>query len=129
MQGRTLHVAVAVRPDFAARTRAMPGLVAAEKSFRAMTAAEIAEKMEVAPRTIYRDMDHLIASGAPIVPVRLPPYCTGATPTQTIDLAGVDLATHYGVTPGAGGVVAGGHDTATIISGMLNDHSLKVDTV
>jgi hypothetical protein len=25
--------------------------------------------------------------------------------------------------------VAGGHDTATIISGMLNDHSLKVDTV
>jgi hypothetical protein len=26
-------------------------------------------------------------------------------------------------------MVAGGHDTATIISGMLNDHSLKVDTV
>jgi Ca2+-binding RTX toxin-like protein len=53
----------------------------------------------------------------------------GATPTQTIDLAGVDLATHYGVTPGAGGVIAGGADTATIINGMLNDHSLKVDTV
>ncbi len=53
----------------------------------------------------------------------------GATPNQTIDLAGVDLANHYGVTPGAGGVVAGGHDTATIINGMLNDHSLKVDTV
>lgn len=33
---------------------------------RAMTAAEIAAKMEVAPRTIYRDMEHLIASGAPI---------------------------------------------------------------
>lgn len=33
---------------------------------RAMTAREIAEKMEVAPRTIYRDMQHLIASGAPI---------------------------------------------------------------
>lgn len=33
---------------------------------RAMTAAEIAVKMEVAARTIYRDMDHLIASGAPI---------------------------------------------------------------
>lgn len=33
---------------------------------RAMTAAEIAEKMEVAPRTIYRDMEHLIGSGAPI---------------------------------------------------------------
>jgi len=53
----------------------------------------------------------------------------GATPNQTIDLAGVNLASHYGVTPGAGGMVAGGHDTATIISGMLNDHSLKVDTV
>jgi VCBS repeat-containing protein len=53
----------------------------------------------------------------------------GATPNQTIDLAGVNLASHYGVTPGAGGVIAGGHDTATIISGMLNDHSLKVDTV
>ncbi|QQZ43583.1 retention module-containing protein [Pseudomonas sp. SK3(2021)] len=53
----------------------------------------------------------------------------GATPTQTIDLAGVNLAAHYGVTPGAGGVIAGGADTATIINGMLNDHSLKVDTV
>ncbi|MFJ4247705.1 retention module-containing protein [Pseudomonas sp. NPDC089741] len=53
----------------------------------------------------------------------------GATPNQTIDLAGVNLASHYGVTPGAGGMIASGHDTATIISGMLNDHSLKVDTV
>jgi VCBS repeat-containing protein len=53
----------------------------------------------------------------------------GAAPNQTIDLAGVNLASHYGVTPGAGGVIAGGHDTATIITGMLNDHSLKVDTV
>ena len=53
----------------------------------------------------------------------------GAAPNQTIDLAGVNLASHYGVAPGAGGVVAGGHDTATIINGMLNDHSLKVDTV
>ncbi|WP_156322314.1 S-layer family protein, partial [Pseudomonas sp. P1.8] len=52
----------------------------------------------------------------------------GAAPNQTIDLAGVDLASHYGVTPGAGGLVAG-PDTATIITGMLNDHSLKVDTV
>ncbi|MGO4622667.1 helix-turn-helix transcriptional regulator [Ensifer sp. 2YAB10] len=33
---------------------------------RVMTAREIAEKMEVAQRTIYRDMEHLIASGAPI---------------------------------------------------------------
>jgi len=53
----------------------------------------------------------------------------GATPNQTIDLSGVNLASHYGVTPGAGGMIASGHDTATIISGMLNDHSLKVDTV
>ncbi|MCD4531010.1 retention module-containing protein [Pseudomonas sp. C3-2018] len=53
----------------------------------------------------------------------------GATPNQTIDLAGVNLASHYGVTPGAGGMIAGGADTATIINGMLNDHSLKVDTV
>ncbi|MHC8368067.1 retention module-containing protein [Pseudomonas sp. ZT5P21] len=52
----------------------------------------------------------------------------GAAPNQTIDLAGVNLASHYGVTPGAGGVIAGA-DTATIINGMLNDHSLKVDTV
>ena len=53
----------------------------------------------------------------------------GAAPTQTIDLAGIDLAQHYGVSAGAGGVIAAGHDTATIINGMLNDHSLKVDTV
>jgi VCBS repeat-containing protein len=53
----------------------------------------------------------------------------GAAPNQTIDLTGVNLASHYGVTPGAGGVIAGGQDTATIINGMLNDHSLKVDTV
>ncbi len=36
----------------------------------------------------------------------------GATPNQTIDLAGIDLASHYGVTPGAGGMIAGGADTA-----------------
>ncbi|WP_268800190.1 retention module-containing protein [Pseudomonas huanghezhanensis] len=53
----------------------------------------------------------------------------GGATTQTIDLAGVDLAQHYGVAPGAGGVVVGGPDTASIISGMLGDHSLKVDTV
>ena len=52
----------------------------------------------------------------------------GGTPNQTIDLAGVNLASQYGVTPGADGMIAGA-DTATIINGMLNDHSLKVDTV
>lgn len=53
----------------------------------------------------------------------------GGATTQTIDLAGVNLAQHYGVSPGAGGMVAGGADTASIINGMLGDHSLKVDTV
>ncbi|MDR6956206.1 VCBS repeat-containing protein [Pseudomonas brassicacearum] len=52
----------------------------------------------------------------------------GGTPNQTIDLAGINLASQYGVTPGADGMIAGA-DTATIINGMLNDHSLKVDTV
>ncbi|WP_423205120.1 retention module-containing protein [Pseudomonas kribbensis] len=68
-------------------------------------------------------------SGASVVTTIDVSAMAGATPTQTIDLAGVNLASHYGVTPGAGGVIAGGHDTATIINGMLNDHSLKVDTV
>jgi VCBS repeat-containing protein len=52
----------------------------------------------------------------------------GATPTQTIDLQGVNLASQYGVAPGSGGAIAS-NDAATIISGMLTDHSLKVDTV
>ncbi|CAG8871542.1 hypothetical protein PS627_04490 [Pseudomonas fluorescens] len=53
----------------------------------------------------------------------------GSAPTQTIDLAGIDLAQHYGVTAGAGGVIAAGQDTATIIHAMLGDQSLKVDVV
>ncbi len=68
-------------------------------------------------------------SGAGVVSTIEVSSVAGAAPTQTIDLAGVDLAQHYGVTAGAGGVVAAGADTATIINGMLNDHSLKVDTV
>ncbi|MBX8605812.1 retention module-containing protein [Pseudomonas cichorii] len=54
---------------------------------------------------------------------------SGSTASQTIDLAGIDLAGHYGVTTGTGGWVASGADTASIINGMLGDHSLKVDTV
>ncbi len=50
----------------------------------------------------------------------------GGATTQTIDLQGVNLANHYGITPGAGGTISS-HDTSTIISGMLGDHSLKVD--
>ena len=68
-------------------------------------------------------------SGASLVTTIDISAVAGSAPVQTIDLAGVNLATHYGVTPGAGGVIAGGADTATIINGMLNDHSLKVDTV
>ncbi|PWB33467.1 type I secretion target, partial [Pseudomonas sp. SDI] len=68
-------------------------------------------------------------SGASVVSTIEVSAVAGAAPTQTIDLAGVDLAQHYGVTAGAGGVIAAGQDTATIINGMLNDHSLKVDTV
>ncbi|MEJ5864500.1 retention module-containing protein [Pseudomonas farsensis] len=68
-------------------------------------------------------------SGAAVVSTIEVSSVAGASPTQTIELAGVDLAQHYGVTAGAGGVIAAGHDTATIINGMLDDHSLKVDTV
>ncbi|WP_447768703.1 retention module-containing protein [Pseudomonas kilonensis] len=68
-------------------------------------------------------------SGASVVTSIDVSAIAGATPNQTIDLTGVNLASHYGVTPGADGMIAGGADTATIINGMLNDHSLKVDTV
>ncbi len=68
-------------------------------------------------------------SGAGVVSTIEVSAVAGAAPTQIIDLAGVNLAQHYGVTAGAGGVIAAGQDTATIINGMLNDHSLKVDTV
>lgn len=47
--------------------------------------------------------------------------------SQTIDLAGVDLASQYGVTAGAGGMIAGGADSAAIINGMLGDHSMRAD--
>ena len=33
---------------------------------RLTTAAQLAEKLEVTPRTIYRDVAHLIGSGVPI---------------------------------------------------------------
>jgi VCBS repeat-containing protein len=68
-------------------------------------------------------------SGASLVTTIDVSSVAGGATTQTIDLAGVDLAQHYGVSAGAGGVIAGGPDTASIINGMLGDHSLKVDTV
>lgn len=49
--------------------------------------------------------------------------------TQTIELSGIDLATHYGVTPGAGGIVSGGVDTTRMIDGLLGDQVLRVDSV
>lgn len=55
---------------------------------------------------------------------------SGAGPaTQTIELTGIDLATHYGVTPGAGGIVSGGVDTTRMIDGLLGDQALRVDSV
>ena len=68
-------------------------------------------------------------SGASLVSTIDVSSVAGGAATQTIDLAGVNLAQQYGVATGAGEVVAAGHDTASIINGMLGDHSLKVDTV
>lgn len=53
----------------------------------------------------------------------------GGPVTQTIELSGTDLAAHYGVIPGAGGLVGSGADSAQIISGLLGDQALRVDTV
>lgn len=53
----------------------------------------------------------------------------GGPVMQTIELTGIDLAAHYGVTPGVGGVIGRGADSAQIISGMLGDHMLLVDAV
>jgi uncharacterized protein YegL len=53
----------------------------------------------------------------------------GGPVIQTIELSGIDLAAHYGVTPGAGGVIGSGADSAQIISGLLGDQALRVDTV
>ena len=68
-------------------------------------------------------------SGASLVSTIDVSSVAGGAPTQTIDLAGVNVAQQYGAAAGAGGAIAGGHDTASIINGMLGDHSLKVDTV
>jgi Ca2+-binding RTX toxin-like protein len=55
---------------------------------------------------------------------------SGAGPaTQSIELSGIDLAAHYGVSPGAGGIISGGVDTTRVIDGMLGDNALRVDTV
>ena len=71
----------------------------------------------------------VIDSGGPVSTViAVSPSGAGAA-TQTIELSGIDLAAHYGVTPGAGGVVSGVVDTARMINGLLGDHALLVDAV
>ncbi|WP_122454439.1 retention module-containing protein [Pseudomonas viridiflava] len=76
------------------------------------------------------DFLHVRVSGVGTQPVStLEVGVDAGHPSQSIELAGVDLAAQFGVTPGAGGWIAGGADTATIINGMLGDHSLKVDVV
>nr|WP_298170558.1 retention module-containing protein [uncultured Pseudomonas sp.] len=68
------------------------------------------------------------SGGALSTLVSVSPSGTGPA-TQSIELSGIDLAAHYGVTPGAGGAVSGGVDTARIINGLLGDNALLVDTV
>jgi len=60
--------------------------------------------------------------------ISVTPGGTGS-PTQTIELSGIDLATHYGVTPDAGGIVSGGMDTTRMINGLFGDQALRVDLV
>ena len=48
---------------------------------------------------------------------------------QSIDLLHYDITSKYGISTGADGYVAGGQDTASLITQMVSDHSLKVDTV
>ena len=68
------------------------------------------------------------SGGALSTLVSVSPSGTGPA-TQSIELSGIDLAAHYGVTPGADGAVSGGVDTARIINGLLGDNALLVDTV
>ncbi|BCR24012.1 hypothetical protein KAM429_38100 [Aquipseudomonas alcaligenes] len=52
---------------------------------------------------------------------------TGAgAPTTTIELNGFNVAVEYGVTPGGGGIISAGADTATVINGLLGDNALQV---
>jgi T1SS-143 domain-containing protein len=50
----------------------------------------------------------------------------GGTPSQNIELAGVDLASHYDVSANADGALSAA-DTSKLINSMLGDHTLKVD--
>lgn len=53
----------------------------------------------------------------------------GGPPSQMIELSGVDLAAHYAVTTGPGGMISSGADTTRIIDGLFGDNVLRLDTV
>ena len=50
----------------------------------------------------------------------------GGAATTTVELTGFNVAVEYGVTPGGGGVISAGADTATVINGLLGDNALQV---
>lgn len=53
----------------------------------------------------------------------------GGPPSQMIELSGVDLAAHYEVTTGPGGMISSGADTTRMIDGLFGDNVLRLDTV
>lgn len=50
----------------------------------------------------------------------------GGAATTTVELSGFNVAVEYGVTPGGGGIISGGADTASVINGLLGDNALQV---
>jgi Ca2+-binding RTX toxin-like protein len=52
----------------------------------------------------------------------------GGPPSQMIELSGVDLAAHYEVTTGPGGMISAGADTTRMIDGLFGDNVLRLDT-
>ncbi|WP_415755436.1 retention module-containing protein [Pseudomonas leptonychotis] len=50
----------------------------------------------------------------------------GGVASTTIELTGFNVAVEYGVTPGGGGIISGGADTASVINGLLGDNALQV---
>ncbi|HZX18771.1 MAG TPA: DUF5801 repeats-in-toxin domain-containing protein, partial [Pseudomonas sp.] len=50
----------------------------------------------------------------------------GGVATTTVELTGFNVAVEYGVTPGGGGIISGGTDTASVINGLLGDNALQV---
>ncbi|MDP3979171.1 MAG: retention module-containing protein [Pseudomonas sp.] len=53
----------------------------------------------------------------------------GGPPSQMIELSGVDLAAHYEITTGPGGMISSGVDTTRMIDGLFGDNVLRLDTV